>query len=221
MAVRHPGRTAGVIALNTPFTPRAPVDPIEVLRARFGEDMYMVHFQRRFEADEILRRDVRKTMSFFMRRPLEGEAPSAGLGRGPAPEGAPTPRFALVRMVEVYDPAGDHRPHVLSPEDFDVFVHAFERSGFTGGINWYRNISRNWLLSEGLDQRVRAPSLMVTAEKDAVLPPSAADGMGEFVDDLEIRLVKGSGHWTQQEEPEQTNHIILDWLDRRFPLVAA
>jgi pimeloyl-ACP methyl ester carboxylesterase len=58
---------------------------------------------------------------------------------------------------------------------------------------------------------------MIMAEKDAVLPPSAADGMEAYVPDLEKALVKDSGHWTQQEEPEAVNRIITDWLDRRFP----
>ena len=66
--------------------------------------------------------------------------------------------------------------------------------------------------------RVRQPSLMIMAEKDAVLPPSSADGMENLIPDLEKQLVTGSGHWTQQEEPEQVNRIMLDWLGRRFPL---
>ena len=35
--------------------------------------------------------------------------------------------------------------------------------------------------------------------------------------DLEKALVKESGHWTQQEKPEEVNRLILDWMDRRFP----
>jgi pimeloyl-ACP methyl ester carboxylesterase len=84
-----------------------------------------------------------------------------------------------------------------------VFVDAFTASGFTGGINWYRNMSANWQHAEGLDHTVRVPSLMIMAENDAVLPPSAADGMDKIIPDLEKYLVKGSGHWTQQEKPDE------------------
>ena len=73
------------------------------------------------------------------------------------------------------------------------------------------------VVAELLPDRVEAPSLMIMAEKDAVLPPSSADGMGGFISDLEKVLVLGSGHWTQQEAPEQVNRILIDWLDRRFP----
>ena len=70
---------------------------------------------------------------------------------------------------------------------------------------------------EGQQERVTQPALMVMAEKDAVLPPSAADGMERCVPDLEKALVEDSGHWTQQEQPAAVNRILLDWLDRRFP----
>jgi pimeloyl-ACP methyl ester carboxylesterase len=91
------------------------------------------------------------------------------------------------------------------------------RTGFTGAINWYRNFTRNWERSAGVTDHVAAPSLMIMAELDAVLPPSAADGMEAYVPDLERALIAGSGHWTQQEKPDEVNTVILDWLRRRFP----
>src|SRR5450432_4566791 len=77
MPLHHPGRVAGVIGLNTPFMARPPADPIEIMRRRFGEEMYIVHFQKPGEADAILGVDVAKSMDFFMRRPLEDEPPSS------------------------------------------------------------------------------------------------------------------------------------------------
>ena len=218
MALRHPDRVAGVIGLNTPFNPRPPVDPIAIMRKRLGERMYIVHFQTPGEADAALDADVRKAMEFFMKRPLE--LPDAPAGAGFATErkeGDPSV-FPLVDLLAAYEPAVDPRPRLLTDAEMDVFVESFERSGFTGGINWYRNFTRNWERSEGLKDHVPQPSLMVMAEKDAVLPPSSADGMEQFIPDLEKQLVTGSGHWTQQEEPEQVNRIMLDWLNRRFPL---
>jgi pimeloyl-ACP methyl ester carboxylesterase len=96
-------------------------------------------------------------------------------------------------------------------------VETFQRTGFTGGINWYRNFTRNWERSANIVEKVNAPSLMIMAENDAVLPPSAADGMEAYVSDLEKTLIKESGHWTQQEKPEAVNAAILGWLNRRFP----
>ncbi len=96
-------------------------------------------------------------------------------------------------------------------------MESLRRTGFTGAINWYRNFTRNWERSAGVTDHVAAPSLMIMAELDAVLPPSAADGMEAYVPDLERALIAGSGHWTQQEKPDEVNTVILDWLRRRFP----
>jgi pimeloyl-ACP methyl ester carboxylesterase len=77
MPLMHPDRVAGVIGLNTPFMPRSPVDPIAIMRQRFGPDMYIVWFQTPGEADAALAADVEKTIRFFMRRPdgLQDVAP--------------------------------------------------------------------------------------------------------------------------------------------------
>lgn len=217
MALRHPSRTAGVIGLNTPFTPRAPADPIEVMRQRLGEEMYIVHFQKPGEADAVLARDVAKTMGFFLRRPPQGVG-SVGAGFATERKPGDPSAFALVRMLEAYDPAFDPRQTFLTPDEMAAFVETFQRTGFTGGINWYRNMTRNWRLAEGIADKVAVPSLMVMAELDAVLPPSAADGMEAYIPDLEKALIKGSGHWTQQEKPEETSRVILNWLGKRFPV---
>ena len=216
MPILHPDRTAGVIGLNTPYMARPPVDPIAIMRARMGEDMYIVAFQRYGEADAVLNANARKAMDFFMRRPLAGPAGDlAGLSAQKT-EGGESP-FALVKMVQAYDPAVDPREFFLSDDEFEAFAETFERTGFTGGINWYRNFTRNWEASEGVEDKVTVPSLMIMAEKDAVLPPAAADGMEAYVTDLEKVLVRDSGHWTQQEQPQAVNNAILDWMGRRFP----
>jgi pimeloyl-ACP methyl ester carboxylesterase len=222
MPLMHRDRVAGVIGLNTPFMARAPADPIEIMRKRFGEGMYIVHFQKPGEADAVLNGDVAKAMGFFMRRPAPQTPPaSGGLSAnfsGLEDESTPASTFALIEVLKMYDPSADPRPELLSKDEMAAFVETFERTGFTGGINWYRNFTRNWERSANLPQRIDGlPCLMITAELDAVLPPSAAEHMPQFIGDLETHLVKGSGHWTQQEKPQDVNRLILDWLDRRFP----
>jgi pimeloyl-ACP methyl ester carboxylesterase len=209
MALMHPDRVAGVIGLNTPFLPRSPADPIAIMRMRFGPDMYIVWFQTPGEADATLAADVDKTMRFFMRRPRSPQAAAQ-----PA-EGGST--FAFKDLLAQWD--GDYAPDAfLSEAELGVFVESFQRTGFTGGINWYRNFTRNWARSEGLPQRIDGlPCLMITAEKDAVLTPEMAEPMRGLIGDLEMHMVEGSGHWTQQEKPDEVNRLMLDWLARRFP----
>jgi pimeloyl-ACP methyl ester carboxylesterase len=208
LPLMHPERVAGVIGLNTPFLPRAPVDPIAIFRKRYGPDMYIVWFQTPGEADAVLGRDVEKTMRFFMRRPRAmAEAAQSGGST-----------FAFGEALERWDPAGDEA-QLLTADELAIFVQAFEQGGFTGPINWYRNFTRNWERAEGLPSRIDGvPCLMITAELDAVLTPEMAKPMPLFIGDLETQMVEGSGHWTQQEKPEAVNRLMLDWLNRRFPL---
>uniref|UniRef100_B0T6N2 Alpha/beta hydrolase fold n=1 Tax=Caulobacter sp. (strain K31) TaxID=366602 RepID=B0T6N2_CAUSK len=216
MALRQASRTAAVISMNVPFQPHGRTDPIEQLRAHFGEQTYTVEFQTAETPDAVLNADVRRTVSFFMRRDWGGEDVRRGVGEGYA-----FAAFPFVRMLDQYDPAADERPSILTDEEFGVFVRMFEQTGFTGPINWYRNLSRNWRTSAALARRVDVPALMIMAEFDPVLPPAACDGMERYCGRLEKVLVGESGHWTQQEQPQQTNHFLLDWLDRHFPVPGA
>jgi pimeloyl-ACP methyl ester carboxylesterase len=205
MPLRHPGRVAGVVGINTPHMPRAPVDPIRILRKRFGERMYIVQFQDpACEVDAIFDSHVEQTFDCFMRKPL------------PRPESAAPPNLAFPQIVAEYDAQNDSRAPILTAPEKQVFVDTFERTGFSGGINWYRNMTRNWERSANLDLTVRVPALMIMAENDVVLPPSAADGMEARVPDLEKYLVRDSGHWTQQERPDEVSAKLVDWRRRRF-----
>jgi pimeloyl-ACP methyl ester carboxylesterase len=217
MPLRHIDRVAGVVGLNTPHWDRAPLDPIELFRKRFGDSMYIVQFQDPArEPDRIFGSRVEQTFDAFMRKPLPRKddapagSPIAGIGA------SPKTNLAFPQMIAAYDAKQDPRTPILSPEEKQVFVDTFTRTGFTGGINWYRNFSRNWQRSAGLDHTVRVPSLMIMAENDAVLPPSATDGMEKMVPDLEKYLVRGSGHWTQQEKPQEVSAKLIEWRRRRF-----
>ena len=105
---------------------------------------------------------------------------------------------------------------VVSEEELDFYVDTFERTGFTGGINWYRNLDRNWELTKDAPQKIDAPCMYVGAEDDVVLPPSMANGMERFVPNLEKHVIADCGHWTQQEKPEELNALLVDFMKRKF-----
>ena len=208
MPIYQPKRVKGVIGVNTPFFPRPPIDPIMGLRAMRGDNNYVVFFQKPGIADEILARDTGKTFRFFMRR-----------GAVTAKEFEALPQemknFELVSAIQE-DESTWRGELLLNPEAMKFFVDTFQKTGFTGGINWYRNFTRNWEQSGTMEQRVHVPGLMIMAEDDVVLPPSLTDGMERFVPDLERVLIHGSGHWTQQEKPEETSQAMIAWLKKRF-----
>ena len=208
MPLLHPERTAGVIGVNTPFLPRAPMDPIAAMRAVYGENMYIVYFQKPGVADALLAKDVGKVFRFFMRK--NGTT---------AEEYAKLPpdqrRLELVQALQTDESTWPGEP-LLNAEEMKFFVDTFTRTGFTGGINWYRNFTRNWQTMEPYEEKVSQPCLMIMAEDDIVLSPAMAEGMERFVPDLEKVLIRNCGHWTQQEHPDQVNVAMIDWLKRHF-----
>jgi len=100
-----------------------------------------------------------------------------------------------------------------------VFARAFERTGFRGGLNWYRNFDRNWELTAYLHgARVTQPALMITAELDPVLRPEMAAGMSQWVPNLhDTLLIRDCGHWTQQEKPAEVNQALVRFLRSVIP----
>jgi pimeloyl-ACP methyl ester carboxylesterase len=187
LATLHPARVRAVAGLSVPFVPRAPAPPLPIMRRHLGEDFYIVWFQEPGVADAALARDVRRTLT--------------------------TSRQWTARWAEE-DPAPPRRPPWLSEQELQVYVEAFERTGFTGGLNWYRNIDRNWELTAPIAQRrVEQPALFITGELDPVRSFMPAEAMHGWVTDLrEETVVPGAGHWVQQQEPEAVNAALLGFL---------
>lgn len=204
----HSTRVAGIIGLNTPHLPRAPMDPIALMRMAYGEDMYIVAFQKPGVAEAVLEKDVGKTMRFMYRR---SGLTIAEFDKRPAAEKS----LALVSALQTDETLWPGKV-LLNDAELAMYVETFKKSGFRGGVNWYRNFTRNWETTAGIDQTVKVPCLMIMAENDIVLRPAMADNMHTLCPDLEKYLVKDSGHWTQQEQPEETTRVMRDWLLKRF-----
>jgi pimeloyl-ACP methyl ester carboxylesterase len=187
LAVLHPDRVRAVAGLSVPFVARAPAAPIPIMRRHLGEDFYIVWIQEPGVADAALARDVRRTLS--------------------------TPRQWTAAWAAESEPALERRSW-LSEEDLAVYVEAFERTGFTGGLNWYRNIDRNWELTASVgEQRIEQPAFFLTGERDPVRKFMPAEVMDGWVSDLRASIVvPGAGHWVQQQEPAAVNKELLDFL---------
>lgn len=208
MAQLAPHRVAGVVGINTPFFPRLPLRPTVLMRAMAqGSFHYILYFQKPGVAEAELDADPARTLGGFFQAPDRARL-EALLAAGPQAFGPKTGGL-LERM-----PSAQHGDF-LTAEDFAVYVQAFTRTGFRGGLNWYRNFDRNWELTAYLHgAKVTAPALMITAELDPVLRPELAAGMRDWVPELrKTHLVRDCGHWTQQEQPDEVNRELIAFLD--------
>ena len=208
MPLFHPTRTAGLIGVNTPYVPRLSDDPIKLMRGVFGDDFYIAAFQEYGRAEGVFDADPAHMLRMMYRK-------SGGLEESVRLPSDSWERIELLNMLK--DPE-DKWPGValFDNADFQYYVDGFKRAGFRGGINWYRNFSRNWQMSEGMEQKISHKSLMICAADDRVLPPSMAEGMPAYIDDLETHIIDDCGHWTQNEKPEELSQLMNDWLRRRF-----
>jgi pimeloyl-ACP methyl ester carboxylesterase len=182
----HPERVAAVAGLSVPFIPRAPAPPVGIMREHLGEDFYMVWFQEPGVAERALEQDVRRTLATTKVWTREWAA---------SHDDPPTPPF-------------------MTDADLQVYVDAYTRTGFSGGLALYRNLDRNWELTAPFaDRRIEQPALFLTGERDPVrsfMPAAAMDG---WVTDLRASVVvPGAGHWVNQERPDEVNAALLDWL---------
>ncbi|WP_374763585.1 alpha/beta fold hydrolase [Yunchengibacter salinarum] len=209
-----PERLLGCAGLNVPLMPVFDRDPIPVFRRTFGDDMYIVRFQEEGAAEPLLERDVDATFRFFMRRPsAERDEPQPGAGAA-----------ASLDLLGQLEKGSDHwgGEPLLDDAERAIYVRAFERGGFTAPLHWYRNMSANqrdlmrFTDEDGKLPFVNLPALQIMTELDRACPPQLADGMETRIGPLEYHLLQQCGHWTQQEQPEAVNRLLLDWLGRHF-----
>lgn len=207
-AAMRPDRFPAVAVLSVPFTGRGDAPPVATMRAVFGDAwFYFVYFQEPGVAEAELDPHAREMLRGFTYT-LSGDADGDGL-RGLA-TGGDGPGL-LDRLTQ---PAT--LPSWLTADDLTVYAREFERTGFRGGLSWYRAADLTWELTAAwADVRVRQPALFVAGERDGVLAmmPGAVDALPDLVPGLrESLIVPGCGHWTQQERPAEVNEALLRFL---------
>jgi pimeloyl-ACP methyl ester carboxylesterase len=106
-------------------------------------------------------------------------------------------------------------PAWITPAELDRYVAEFTATGFTGGLNWYRNLDRNWELTADLvDRRITVPALFIAGTADPVLTFTRADRFAEVVSGpYRQEMIDGAGHWVQQDSAAEVNRILLEFLE--------
>ncbi|OYP34617.1 alpha/beta hydrolase [Rhodopirellula sp. MGV] len=192
LALMHPARINRLINLSLPYQERGVIPWIELMEQMFGVDHYFVHFNRKpGVADKVLSDNTHRFLRNLYRQNVPPQEPEAGM--------------FLINLAKAEIPLGDP---LMSDLELEVFVSAFESTGFTGSINWYRNLDRNWQILADIDPVIRHRSLMIYGDQDAI-PKSK--NLTQFVPRVDVANLD-CGHWIQQEKPEETNLMILKWL---------
>lgn len=192
LALLHPTRVNKVINLSLPYQERGEKPWIEFMEEVFGEDFYFVHFNKQpGVADAILEEH---TSQFFY-----------NLFRKNVPPAPSAPGMLMIQLARAENPLGEP---IMNDSELAFYVAAFKASGFTGSINWYRNLDRNWHLMAGVKPEIQHPALMIYGDQD-LIPKS--ENLKDFAPNLDVVSID-CGHWIMQEKPEETNLAILEWL---------
>jgi pimeloyl-ACP methyl ester carboxylesterase len=198
-----------VVLLSVPYLPRmrGNTPPIEIMKKMYGEDIfYQVYFQEPGKAEADLDADAQRTMGMILYS-NSGSPPPEKRWRFVYKKGETlTQNFSFP----------DALPGWLTKEDVDYFGREFARSGFRGGLNWYRNIDLNWKETPFLDgAKILQPTLFVAGDVDPVMKMygKAYQNLEKVVPSLKQKVVlQGVGHWVNQERPAEVNQLILGFL---------
>ncbi|MBI1960578.1 MAG: alpha/beta hydrolase [Candidatus Rokubacteria bacterium] len=206
-ALMRPDRFRAVVVLSVPYSPRGSVRPTAALRQVAGDHfMYMLHFQEPGVAEVELEGDVRATL----RRVLYSASGDAPPEHGWRPVMPKTARF----LDTLTDPT--LLPAWLTEADLDLYTSEFQRTGFRGGLSWYRAMDLTWeLMAAYHHAKVLQPALFVAGDRDLVIAMQrrALDQMKETVPGLRrLVMLPGCGHWTQQERPAEVNAEMITFL---------
>ena len=207
-ALWRPDRFRGVIGLSVPFRPRGAARPTSVMPQTEDAVFYQLYFQEPGVAEAAYDPNARAVF----RSGLIGISGDAAPGTRP---------FGMVPRGGSPFGAGGEPPPLpawLTEADVDFYTAEYSRTGFRGGLNWYRNIDRNWeLLAPFAGVPVTVPALYIAGDRDPVVKFPGMDqllpNLTKFVPKLRRTIMlPGCGHWTQQERPEEVNTAIIEFL---------
>lgn len=206
-ALLHPDRFCAVAALSVPHLGRPGDSPLRIWKKRYGDAFYYIlYHQEPGVAEAEYDADPEGLLRMLYASPDSPRAAPA-ITDSDRKAGGFIGRWG--RPLEL--------PDWLSEEDLAFYVGEFKRSGFRGGVNWYRNFERNWELMEDVDQVIEVPALMIAGSRDLVVAHMDEDTLRQRMNPVVPRLkslvwLDGAGHWIQQERPAECNQALLEFL---------
>ena len=207
-ALWRPDLFPAVCAMSVPYAPPGYVDILSALEKLGITDFYLQYFQKPGVAEAELQQDIRGALRRLYYT-ASGDLAEQGKGFGRLPNGT--------LLGNTVDPVS--LPAWLAEADLDYYAGEFARAGFRGGLNWYRNLRRNWeLAGPWRGQPIRQPSLFIAGSRDGVLKfPAAQAQLDAYPKTLPglrgSHILDGAGHWVQQERPAEVNRLLVAFLE--------
>ncbi len=208
-ALLHPDVFTAVGLLSVPYSPPGGRRPSEAFAAMGGdEEFYINYFQEPGRAEAEAELDVRGwLLGFYVGASGDAIRPADGGTIATVPKGGMLrDRFVLPERL----------PKWLTEDDVEFYTAEFERTGFAGPLNRYRNVDRDWQDMQHLrDQPIKVPSLFIGGEVDG---PTmwGARAIARFPETLPglkgSHILPGCGHWVQQERADEINQLLTAWL---------
>ncbi len=216
-ALVRPDMFRGVAALSVPWIPPIGALPegitmngLMAQAAGDDRDYYRLYFQEPGKAEADLEADVERTIRGVLYT-ISGDAISDG---------------ALEQGWDGFFPAGESvtdqlvvpatLPGWLTEEDVAFYVSEISRTGFRGGLNWYRNINAlPACLAPWVGSTIRQPSFYMGGSTDLIAgnTPAAIELTRSSLADLRhLEILEGAGHWLQQERPDEVNSALVAFL---------
>ena len=202
-ALFRPDMFTRVAGLSVPPPFRGRARPLDSLSASGVTNFYWQYFQTPGVAEAEFERDVATSMRKI-------------LGRGvsdPAALFVTEDKGFLGNIPPVLT-----LPDWLSEADIAYFADAYQKSGFRGGLNWYRNLDRNWdLTAPWQGAQIHQPSLFIAGSRDSVITgligAKRVTELDRVLPNLRQKLIiEGAGHWVQQERPDEVNAALIAFL---------
>jgi len=205
--LHYPERFRAIVAMSVPLRTRTPEPPMVIARRNFGDKFfYQLYFQQPGVAEREFEGNTREFLSRIYASPSTPREPPQVTDLSASAGGL------TVRLGKPKSPVP-----WMSEADLDYYVAEFQRAGFRGGLNYYRNIDRNWETTAHLaNAKIAVPALFLAGEKDLVIAGATRDQliamMSGRVKDLTVELYPNTGHWVQQERAEEVNKAIATFL---------
>ena len=207
LALHYPDRFTGVCGVNTPFFPTNPSqNPLKAMERNPGVFDYQLYFQTPGVAEKELETNLERTFSVMYqganttkdRKSSFMNSSSNVRARG----------GVLVGLPE------DLKRSLLSEQELKYYVEQYQKSGFRGPLNWYRNYEENWKWGiPKAGKKINIPALMVTASHDFILKHKYSLHMENFIPNLKRLYIENCSHWTLVERPQEFNAGFITWLN--------